>query len=391
MNKRLRLTLGSAALVAALITAGCSGGASPDDDGPAATPGDDTAAAERAAAQAVVDEATQPVAGFTAPGPAFDTSGIQGGTVYYVIPALEAAVFQTYAEELEESFRPFDIGIQQCGTNGGSPDGIANCLQQAVDSGASAVIALGIPYVLSPTGFDKVGEAGIPVLYGLTGSDGEGEPERVAYFSPNFFELQAWNAQWVIADSGASANVLVIEETDNPAVQAWTLQGSMPAYENGCSACVVKKITASTAQLDKLTTDVTAALVANPDIAYVQTPAGAYVSAIIAGLQGAGKSPNEVNVGSMDMNLAELNQLQQSQWLTNVGGTDFGASAWYMTDQVLRMLAGEPSLRGVEFPYQRLFTRDNTADLESSEAAWKSGAWFGSTDYREGFTELWGR
>lgn len=389
MKKNTRLALGSVALVAALITVGCSGGTTGGTASEA--PASDTAASEAAAAQAIVDQATQPVTEFTAPGPAFDTSQIQGGTVYYVVPALEAAVFQTYAEEFSEAFRPFDITLQQCGTNGGSPDGIANCLQQAVDADASAVIAMVIPYVLSPTMFDAVGEAGIPILYGLTGADGEGAPESVAYFSPNFFELQAWNAQFVIADSGAAGDVIVVEETDNPAVQAWTLEGAIPAYENGCTDCTVKQIASSTTQLDKLTTDITAALVANPDIAYVQAPSATYVSAIVAGLQGAGKSPSDVKIGSMDMNVAELNQLQQSQWLSNVVGTDFGASAWYMTDQVLRMLAGEPSLRNIEFPYQRMFTRDNVSDLQGDEAAWKSGEWFGSTEYRAGFLELWGK
>lgn len=389
MKKKTRFALGSAALVAALITAGCTGGSS--GGGSSEAPTSDSAAAEAAAAQAVVDQAIQPVTEFTAPGPAFDASQIQGGTVYYVVPALEAAVFQTYAEEFTEVFEPFGITLQQCGTNGGSPDGIANCLQQAVDANASAVIAMVIPYVLSPTMFDNLAAAGIPVLYGLTGSDGEGAPEQVAYFSPNFFELQAWNAQFVIADSGATGDVLVVEETDNPAVQAWTLEGALPAYENGCTDCNVRKISSSTSQLDKLTTDVTAALVAIPEIAYVQSPSATYVAAIIAGIQGAGKSSSDVQVVTMDANVSEITQLQQGQWLGSVVGTDFGASAWYMTDQVLRMLAGEPSLRNVEFPYQRMFTRDNVSDLQATEAAWKSGEWFGSTDYREGFLELWGK
>lgn len=389
MKKKTRLALGSVALIASLMAVGCSGGSTTEPDEPAPASGD--ASVEAAAAQEVVDAAVQPVASFTAPGPAFDTSQIQGGTVYYVVPALEAAVFQTYAEAFEEAFEPFGITLQQCGTNGGSPDGIANCLQQAVDADAAAVIAMVIPYVMSPTMFDNVMNAGIPVLYGLTGSDGEGDPSSVAYFSPNFFEMQGWNANFVVADSGASADVIVVEETDNPAVQAWTLEGALPVYEDGCSGCTVNKITTSTTQLDKLTTDITAALVANPDIAYVQSPSATYVAAIISGLQGAGKSPSDIQVGSMDVNVAEVNQLQQGQWLSNVVGTDFAASAWYMTDQVLRMLAGEPSLRNVEFPYQRMFTRENAADLVPTEAAWKSGEWFGSTDYREGFLELWGK
>ena len=42
------------------------------------------------------------------------------------------------------------------------------------------------------------------------------------------------------------------------------------------------------------------------------------------------------------------------------------------------------------FPYQRMFTADNIGDLKLTPEAEKSGEWYGSTDYRDGFTKLWG-
>ena len=37
-----------------------------------------------------------------------------------------------------------------------------------------------------------------------------------------------------------------------------------------------------------------------------------------------------------------------------------------------------------------MFTPENIGELDLSPEAEKSGEWYGSTDYRDGFKELWG-
>jgi ribose transport system substrate-binding protein len=53
------------------------------------------------------------------------------------------------------------------------------------------------------------------------------------------------------------------------------------------------------------------------------------------------------------------------------------------------MMSGQPSTP-VTFPYQRMFTADNVGSLTLTPEAEKSGEWYGPTDYRSGFTKLWG-
>jgi ABC-type sugar transport system substrate-binding protein len=389
MNRNARITLGSVALVAALITAGCSSSTTGTDDA-APTAASGAAAEEVATAQAVVDAATEPVDEFTPPGPAFDASSIGGGTVYYVVPALEAAVFQQYGEKLKQIFAEVDVDLQQCGTSGGSPDGIANCLSQAVDAKAAAVIVMVIPYELAPTSFDAVTAAGIPLVYGLTTPSGPGEPTEVGYFSPDFVALQALNANWVIADSQGAANAIVVKEIGNPAVLFWTEQGALPTYEKGCSGCTIKTIDGGVAALDKVTTDITAALVSNPDVDYIQLPSEGYLAATISGVQASGKTTADIQIVVMDATAANITQLQQGQWLGAAIGIDIGAGAWYIADQTNRMLAGQPAVQEEQFAYERLFTRDNATDLTATDAAWASGEWYGDSDYAKGFLELWG-
>lgn len=72
------------------------------------------------------------------------------------------------------------------------------------------------------------------------------------------------------------------------------------------------------------------------------------------------------------------------------GGFNADALAWYAADQAPRMMTGQPSNANVNFPYQRMFTSSNINDLALTPAAEKSGEWYGSTDYQNGFLKLWG-
>ena len=54
------------------------------------------------------------------------------------------------------------------------------------------------------------------------------------------------------------------------------------------------------------------------------------------------------------------------------------------------MMTGQPSVAEVAFPYQRMFTPANIGDLDLTPDAEKSGEWYGSTDYQDGFTKLGG-
>lgn len=385
MNTKARVALGSAALAIALLTAGCT--AAPDtttDEGPT----DLTPAAQ--AAQDIVDQATQPVTEFVAPGPAVDASSIEGGTVYFIVPATEAEIFHAIERYLSEALGEVGLDVQACGTSAGTPEGIATCLGQAIDANAVAVISAGTPNVMAPTAYAQVVDAGIPVLYTLAEPTGPGDPTKVGYLTPNMIGLQAWNANWIIADSNGEANVLVGRETANPVLASWTDVGTLATFEEGCPDCTVKAADMSLPFIDKVPTDVSTALVSDPDIGYVQSPFDSHVQAIIQGIQGASRTPNDIKVASTDASFAVVQQLSQGQFIGSASGFSMRAFSWYAADEVIRMLSGNSSIQEDAFPYMRLFTADNVGDLEITEEAWADGSWYGATDFPEKFLELWG-
>ncbi len=105
-------------------------------------------------------------------------------------------------------------------------------------------------------------------------------------------------------------------------------------------------------------------------------------------LQGANAA--KVKISSHNGTLAVMQMLKSAKFVGSEIGFNADALAWYGADQALRLLSGQPANQMVEFPYVRMFNADNVGDLELTPGAEKSGAWYGSNDYQDGFLELWG-
>jgi ribose transport system substrate-binding protein len=357
-----------------------------DDEG---TTGDAAASDDPvAAASAQVEQVSQPVAEFTPPGPAIaGVADLAGGTVYYIPATLQVPMFGNVRDSLTEALGAVDVSVQTCDGKA-NPADIAGCLSQAVNAGADAIIAGSIPTELAATAFQSVEDAGIPLLYMQTAPAGPGDPTKVGYLTPNYVEMQAWNASWVVADSDGAANVLVVKVTDTPATILWIEQGALATYDELCPDCTVSVVETNTGQLDKLPSLVSSALVRDPDIGYVHVAFDVTVQPTIQGLQSAGR--NDVKVVSQDGVLPVMQSLGQGQFMAAEVGFNQEALAWYGADQALRMMAGQESVQELAFPYRRLFTRDDAAGLELTPEGEASGEWFGDTGYTDGFLELWG-
>jgi ribose transport system substrate-binding protein len=396
-----RQVLGGVALTATLALAACSSttssagststGTGTTPSGASTTP---AASPQVAAAQQIITAAErQPASTFTPPGPAFDASKAKGKMVYYVVPAVSVQVFQQLKTLLADIFAKDGVSMQFCGTDASSPAGLTTCLDQAITAHANAVVTVSVPYQLAPTAFDQVRAAGIPVVY-------EGEPpnsgtpgtgKQIAFFTPDYLKMQEWNADWIIAKSNGAGHALVVEEDENPGVQAWTEDGTLPEYQRYGPNVAVTKLLGSIGQLDKLTSDVTSKVVANPSLTYFQSPSGNHLQAIVKGLQAAGLSPKSVKVTTMDADLSTMQWLSQGQWMGSVSGYSLNDAAWYTVDQALRLLTGNPAVENEQFPYLRLFTSNNIGSVTLTQAAYNSGIWYGPTDaITQGFLRLWG-
>lgn len=377
----------AALTVSALMLTGCS---SVEDQSKAADTKDSAAptSGEAQAAQQKVEQVTQAVDGFQAPGdPLTGVDELNGQTVYFIPATNQVPIFQAFGASLKNALDVAGIGLQVCDGKS-NPSNIASCFQQAIDAQAGAIVTGAIPQDLASVAFESATKAGIPIVNAMTAPAGPGDPTQIAYLTPDYIGFQALSANTVIAESNGEANVLYIQITDNPATNIWAEQGALPTYEQFCPGCEVTVIKANTGQFDKLPSLVTSELTKNPDIAYVQAEASVAVQPVVEGLQAA--NATSVKIASMDGVLPTLQMLEGGQFIFSDVGFNADALAWYAADQTYRMMTGQPSNTEVSFPYQRVFTTENLDELDLTPEAEKSGEWYGSTDYQDGFRELWG-
>jgi ribose transport system substrate-binding protein len=366
-----------------LILAACSGDPGPaTPDTPAAELG-----AEAKAALAIVEAASSPVDEFEAPGPKVDASALAGKTVYFIPATQQVPVLNIIGENLTDALSNVDAKVQVCDGKA-NPADIASCVAQAIDAKAAAVITAGITPEFAPTSFADLEAAGIPWVQGLTAPAGPGNPAKVAYVTENQVLLQEWSTNWVIADSNAKANVLVIKLTDTPATTLWADMGILATYEKGCKECVTEVIEINSGQLDRLPSLVSSALVANPDITYIQSQFDQFLPAVTQAIQSAAR--DDLTVVSVDGLLSTLQDMKAGGNVKSSVAYNKTALGWYLADAAVRLTAGQEAVQGLNFPFRRAFNEANVGDLTLTPEAESSGKWFGDADYEGGFLALWG-
>ena len=371
----------------ALLLTACS---SVEDQSQAAATSSTTASkgSEATAAQAKIDQARRAPEAFKAPGAAVEgVADLKGKTVYFVPATYQVPVFQALSGSLGGALGAAGIKLEVCDGKS-NPANMASCMQQAIDAKAGAIVTGSIPSDLASVAFESAAKAGIPVVNTMTAPAGPGDPTKVAYLTPDYITMPSLSASSVIADSDAAAHVLYVQITDTPATALWAEQGALATYAKECPKCEVTVLRANTGQFDKLPSLVTSALTKNPKIDYVQSEVDFAVQPVVEGLQTA--NATKVKVASMDGVLATLQMLKGGQFIHSEVGFNADALAWYAADQALRMMTGKPSVANVSFPYQRVFSSANIGELKLTADAQKSGEWYGSTDYQDGFRGLWG-
>lgn len=384
MKKSLK-ALGVGAAVASLILlAGCAG----DTAGPAEPT--ETAAGLSPEAQAAADivaAVSQPTNEFTPPGPAVDGSALDGKTVYFIPATLQVPLLNVIGQGVTEALSNVGADVQICDAKA-NPADAASCIGQAIDAQAAAVVTTGLTPDFAPTAFDALLQAGIPWVQGLTAPAGEGDPSQVAYVTPNIVAMQAWATNWVIADSDAQANVLVIKLTDTPATTMWADLGILATYEEACTDCNVEVIEINAGQTDRLPSLISSALLANPDITYIQSQFDQFLPAVTQGVQSAAR--DDIKINSVDGYLSTMQDIAAGGNVKSVVAYNTTALAWYMADAAVRLGSGAEAAIDPGFPFRRMFTDQNVGELTVTADAQETGEWFGDADYQAGFLELWG-
>lgn len=340
-------------------------------------------------AKAQVAKASPAIQAFKAPGPAVpNVKALAGKTVYFVPARGVVPIFAAIAESLKQSLGAAGIKLQVCDAQA-NPSTTADCFQQAINAKAGAVIVGSLPQEFAPTAFKAVTDAGIPIVNTLTIPAGPGDPKQVGYLTPNFIGFQAINSDYIIANSNGTANVLYVKATDTPATKIWADKGALAEYKARCPKCKVTVVETNTGQLSKLPSLISSALIKNPNITWIQAEFDSLVQPIVTGLQSSPRR-SQIKIVSMDGTLPVLQLVKAKRGVAADYGYNLNAFGWYAADQALRMMAGQPSLQMVQFPYTRLFLPANTSRINLTPQAQNTGEWYGSTDYQAGFKKLWG-
>ncbi len=315
-------------------------------------------------------------------------SSLKGKTIWYVPIGDSVPILNAFGVGMQQALDQAGIKYHLCDGKF-LPTNAASCLQQAASQGASAVVTGYIDYALIPTAFDNLVAHHIPVLVAGEAPDGgkTSSPQLAFYDTTSTFSLlQKLQMQRVIQDSGGKAKILYLGVIDSPATKAGAAAGKAFIQQN-CSGCSLTEIDYNTASINKVPSQVSAALISHPDTNYVVDELDAAGQGTVAGIQNAGFT-NKVKVSGTNGDLDAMQRLATGtlQFL------DIGFSpiytGWQYADGILRMLAGQVPNEGVGVV--RIFDKSNIGSLTLTPEAYATNAWYGSDAFKQTFSSAWG-
>lgn len=382
----LRGIAAGAAAVAVLVTAACGSSSGSSSSAASGSSGSSSASsgAVPAASQDLVTKRLA-VTDWKTDAPAIpDVAKVKGGSILYVPISLKIPVFQQVLTGMQQSVGHVGMTVSGCDANY-APAGVAACVNQALAQHVSAVVFDNVPLVLAGQGADQLKAAHIPIVEGET----EAQPgdAQVSYLDTGGPEMIQSMADWVAVDSKGKADVLVVEQADSPLQVHYVDAYLMPEFQKACPGCRTTVIKTSAAQLQNLGSQVSAALLKDPDIDYAAVEFDQIANNVLTGLK---NSPNgsKVKMAAAIGNLSSIQRVQAGQqaW-TALADNRF--AGWALTDQVLRMLTGAAPLQTADSPW-RMFDTSNIGSVKVAQSSIDDESLWGGDTFSASYLKLWG-
>lgn len=371
--------------VAALALAACSSSETTDSA---------TSGPKKVAADADIDGAKAQLAKYAGtftwsePGPAFDASSAKGKTVAYIPLDNKIPIFTVIYDELKKGLAT--VGAQASLCDGkGVPNQWAACIDDAAGRGASVIIIDSIPVSSVKAATDRARAKGIKIIDGNNGDPEivpDGADARVAFQYSLSGKLVS---DWIIVDSGGSANVLIVQSPESGNVPDLVGKGYAGELKERCPSCKVKIVDVAIADwATKLQSTVQAQLAADPSIDYVIPIYDGASTYVVPGIQAAG-AKDRVKVATFNANLDPMKKMAAGQSIVVEVGSHNAYEGWAYADQSLRLITGQEPLANELVP-ARVFDRTNVKELQLTQEAERSGVWFGDDSYKAKYAALWG-
>jgi ABC-type sugar transport system substrate-binding protein len=387
-RKLLRpLLIGGLALATFAATA-CTSSSGGSTGGTGAAKDEAGANSTIATAQADLAKFTGQVASYPARKPVSGVSALKGKTVWYIPIGTAAPILNSFGVGIQAALTKLGMHFHTCDGKF-LPTTITSCMNQAVTQGADGVVTGYVDYKLVPTAFQNLVSHHIPVLIaGEAPNAGRPDSPALAFddTTPTIEVLQKLVDESVIVDSNGKAKVLFVGVTDSPQTRAGAAY-SKKFFKDNCPGCTFTEIDYNTATLNKVPSQVSAALISHRDTTHVVVELDAAAAAAVSGVQTAGFA-NKVKLASTNGGLDSLQRIKAGQ----VQFVDVGLSAtylgWQFTDGIVRMMVGQLPVSGLGIV--RVFTKSNVSGLTLTPSAYTSNAWYGTNDFEQTFLTAWG-
>jgi ribose transport system substrate-binding protein len=271
-----------------------------------------------------------------------------------------------------------------------NPTAVAECLKSAGDEGVDGVITAFIDYQMAGPAFDALAKKGVKVIVGGVAPSGGRQADANLAFYDNtervtaLYEAMSASA---IAQGGAETKALWIKLMDSTTTTGASEKG-IAKFKELCPSCGLAETEFTTANLDKLASSVSAALVSNPETNTVIVPVDSFVPPAMQGIQSA-KFADKVKIISSSSDLAGLQRVKDGQQASDLG-TPVLFEGWKFANAMVQLLAGQEVAKGPEF-VTRDFTKANVGGLTLDAKTYLTDDWFGGGAYKDAFLTAWGQ
>ncbi|KAA9158715.1 substrate-binding domain-containing protein [Amycolatopsis acidicola] len=378
--RRTATAVAAGLAVTALAACGATGPA-----GTSATPAADNAALSDL--KKSVDQMSQALPAYPVPTDKVDgVSSLRGKTVYYIPITQQAPQFAVTATALTDALKAAGVNLQVC--NGGSnPSQISACVSQATGANAGGIITDSIPYGMAANALDAARAKKIPVLITDQIPDSAHPADAtLGYIQGAGGDMLKAVADWIIVDSGGTANVLINGSTDSPSTKSYVDQAKQE-FSAKCPGCKVTVNEISSANYSLIASSTSSAILRTPGVNYVVSEFDQYLQPTLQGVQQSGKQTS-IKGASTAAQVSGLQMLSGKNFLYVDASQASPYQGWASADAIFRLMLGK-QLPTYTIP-QRLFTRDNVSTVSTDAAAEGTGSWHGPADFPDKFKALWG-
>jgi ribose transport system substrate-binding protein len=270
-----------------------------------------------------------------------------------------------------------------------NPTAVADCLKSAGDEKVDGVISAFVDYQMAGPAFDALAAKGVKVILGgVAPSGGRKADAGLAFYdnTPRVFALHEAMSQAAVAEGGDKTNVLWVRLMDSTTTTGASAAG-IAKFKQLCPSCGIAETEFTTANIDKLATSISAALVSHPDTNAVIVPVDSFVPPVLQGIQSA-KFTGKVKVHSSSSDLAGLQRVKDGQQASDLG-TPVLFEGWKFANAMVQLMAGQPVEKGDDF-VTRAFTKANVGELTLDDKSYLTDDWFGGSGYQQSFLAAWG-